>query len=260
MERYVPPGGEKPETLLTPPLKTSGYILPKTKTVNVPIIFYHYIEYNHDPKDTIRMHLTVTPYWLEKQLRFLRDNGYTTVDLNQVRAAIMGRKDLPPKPVVISFDDGYRDFYTDAYPLLKKYQAKATIYVISDFLDRPNYMFTWQLKEIATESANLITIGAHTRHHLSLTSVSEKIAWDEISGSKTRLEAIISRPVVHFAYPYGFYNQAVADLVKKAGFWTATTTVPGTREDSSNFFSFPRIRIGDYDGKFFESRLRVTGK
>ncbi len=251
---YVPPGAATPSGATAPRVPRVPIIY-VPKTVHVPILMYHYIEYNHDPKDTIRISLTVTPFWLEKQLQYLADNGYTTISPAQLAAAVDGRASLPAKPVVLTFDDGYRDFYTDAWPLLEKYHARATTYVVADFLDKPNYMFSWQLERIATESGGLIDIGAHTRHHVGLALVSPERAWDEIFHSKTELEEKIGRPVTDFAYPYGNFNQTVAQMVARAGFLTAAATIFGETEGPGNLFFLPRVRVGNYAGEAFQRRL-----
>ncbi len=252
---YVPPGAATPSGESGPVGLPQHSTVPLPKSVRVPILLYHYVEYNHDPKDTIRIGLTVTPFWFEKQLQYLIANGYQTVTLDEVQSAIRGWTQLPPKPVVLTFDDGYRDFYTDAWPVLLKYHEKATTFIVPDFLDKINYMFSWQVSQIATESGGLITIGAHTRHHLSLPSLPADKAWDEIFGSKMELEQKFSVPVTDFAYPYGSLNLAVQSKVIKAGFLTAVSTIFGETEGKDNMFYLPRIRVGNYDGVAFENRL-----
>ena len=180
----------------------------------------------------------------------LKDHNFEAISLDELFTTAI------KKPVIITFDDGYRDFFTDAFPLLKKYDMRATIYVVSDFLDKPNYLTTDMLKQIATDSAGLITIGAHTRRHVSLPLLSKDVAWEEIYGSKTGLETLLKIPVKHFSYPYGSYNQEVEDLVSRAGFATATTTVPGTTHTGSEIFSLSRVRPGNYAGDKFLYHLR----
>ena len=230
---YTPPGALKivnPKMFLPPKdFQTSG------KSVKIPILMYHYVEYNKDLKDTIRTSLSVAPHWFEKQLLELKSQGYETISLDELFTTHV------KKPIILTFDDGYRDFYTDAYPLLKKYNMKATIYVISQFLNRPNYLTIDQLKELA--ASPLITVGGHTQHHVSLPNVSLNEAKIEIFGSKTDLEKLLGIKINQFAYPYGRFNTAVEELVKEAGFQTAVTTLPG--DTQSNLFALTRIRVGN---------------
>lgn len=258
VSEYVPPEGQKPKGSVGPSfLPPQPKLLNAQKIVTVPILLYHYVEYNHDLKDTIRTSLSVTPFWFEKQLQYLKSNGYAAITLDDVRRAVLGYQDLPKKPVVLTFDDGYRDFYTDALPLLRRYNTAATIFVVPDFLDKPNYLFSWQLSQIATGSGGLITIGAHTKHHAYLPKVKPDLAWDEIFGSKRELEERFNVPVTVFAYPYGAFDAGLAEVVRKAGFKAAVSTIFGRVEDANNLFYLPRIRAGNYGGALFASRLEA---
>ncbi|MBI4099992.1 polysaccharide deacetylase family protein [Candidatus Microgenomates bacterium] len=254
VENYVPPEAATPSGIKTP--KPSLKI--GAGKVRVPILLYHYVEINHDIRDTQRTKLSVTPYWFEKQLQYLTDNGYTTITFTDLYQAIMTGKKLPARPVILTFDDGYRDFYTDAWPLLKKYNASATAFIVPGFLDKPNYMYTWQLSEIATDSARLVTIGAHTLHHVSLPSVSKEKAVEEISQSKAVLEAKFHQPVTIFCYPYGSFSADIVAAVKAAGYQMAASTIFGATESVDNLFDLPRIRVGNYAGRAFAARLAVT--
>lgn len=253
---YSPPGAAK-----TPlKLQINGTLPIGNQTVKIPILLYHYLEYNRDIGDTIRTSLAVTPYWFEKQLQYLQENGYQTITFNDLYYAIKKHGELPKKPIILTFDDGYRDFYTDAWPLLKKYKAKATVFIITGFINRPNYMFDWQIKEIAGNSGDLVTLGAHTVHHPALTSLSPNKAYEEILDSKNFLEQNYHKATTVFNYPYGFFNNDVSDLVKKAGFQMAVSTILGQAESKDNIFFFPRIRIGNYSDNLFQERLNINSK
>lgn len=245
--KYVPPGAQLPRE------SSRAYILNN----NVPIIMYHYIEYNRDSKDTIRISLTITPYWFEKQILWLKEEGYTIIPLEDLVMAKNGQKQIPAKSIVLTFDDGYEDFYTDAWPVLKKYQVPATIYVISKFLDRPNYLRTWQLVQMATDSGRLISVGAHTRHHINLKQSSSSAILSEIADSKRDLEEIINQPVIHFAYPYGAYDSQAEEMVISAGFLSAATTQFGQVGAKTDMFALPRIRVGNYASEELRARLAI---
>ena len=210
-------------------------------TLRVPILIYHYLSANPNPRDRLRTGLSIAPDVFDAQCRFLATHGYTTITLDDYLAARAGLRGLPPHPVILTFDDGYRDFYTNAYPILQRYQFRATIYIISDKIGQPNYM-TWpQLRALA--ASPLITIGAHTRTHAQLDAVPLTRAQDEIAGSKQILEQQLGIAIAHFCYPYGKYNAAVKALVAAAGFRSATTTRRRSATAADDPLLIPRIEI-----------------
>lgn len=214
--------------------------------IRVPILMYHYIEYV-DPHDKTRASLTTPPYTLELQIKTLKEAGYTFLTAGELSNVLDGKKYLPENPIVLTFDDGYRDFYTYAFPILKKYNAKATQYVISGFLGNPNHLLRSQLEEISKD--NLIEIGAHTVHHVWLKGQNEKTAFDEIYKSKTDLEKIIGKPVMSFAYPYGAFDLSAIEQTKEAGFSTAVSTIPGIMQRQEHRYFLYRLRPGGRIGE-----------
>lgn len=228
--------------------------LPKTKTYKIPILLYHYVEYVKDPKDTIRISLNILPITFDDEVKTLKEAGYTFLTAKDVANIIDGKTSLPKKPIVLTFDDGYRDFYTDVFPILKKYQIKAVAYVVPGFLDKPNNLTHNQLKEIA--HSNLVEIGAHTVFHTYLKGLNEKRLKFEVTQSKQMLEQELQIKVVSFAYPYGAFDDKAVEVVKDAGFKTAVSTVPGIDASLENrFFLFrlrPSGRTGEALIKFLE--------
>ncbi len=243
--------------------KTQGYIprdvanevekqkkifsLTEVPVYKVPILMYHYVEYVSDKNDTIRISLNTLPVILDEQIKTLKSSGYTLMSIHELSLVMNGKMPLPKNPVILTFDDGYRDFYTDAYPILKKHNAKATQYVVSGLLNSPNYMFKDQVKEIAREG--LVEIGAHTVTHKWLKDQTiEKLSY-EISQSKIDLENLIQKPVTSFAYPYGAFDQNAIIQTKLAGYETAVSTVPGVKHSFfSKYFLF-RLRPGARTGQ-----------
>jgi peptidoglycan/xylan/chitin deacetylase (PgdA/CDA1 family) len=207
---------------------------------------YNYVEYFKDNKDKTRQVLDTETPILEAQLRTLISDHFTFLTMSDVAAILDGKKDLPEKPVVLTFDDGYRDFYTDAYPILKKYKVKATAYIVPGFLDQPNYMFTSQIKMLGKD--NNIELGAHTMHHVWLKDMAPFLAEREIAQSKYKLEDLIHKPVISFAYPYGAFDNSAIDITKKAGFATAVSTIAGIEASNNNRYFLFRIRPGYMTG------------
>lgn len=255
--RYSPPQVESPRNVKHF-VYSQGQITSGEKVIRVPILMYHYIENNKDPKDTIRRGLTVTPYYFERQLQILKENGYTTITLNDLAKALTGEEILPAKPIILTFDDGYRDFYTDAFPLLQKYNVKATNYVIANHIGRSGNLTADMIKELI--ASGLVTIGAHTLNHPDLVSLSRERAWEEIVGSKEKLEKEFGIKVLDFAYPYGFFNNQVANLVKQAGYESATATTFGATHSKNVLYYLSRIRVGNYDGQIFLDRIEKQAK
>lgn len=218
-----------------------------TLPLRLPILMYHYVEIVADKRDTMRKSLDILPTVFDAQIKTLQNAGYTFLTASQIPDILDGKLALPQKPIVLTFDDGYRDFYTDAYPVLKKYHVPATAYVVPGFLDKPNYLFKTQLDEINRDG--LVEIAAHTVHHAYLKGMNLEKAKKEIVDSKNELEAEIGKPVVSFAYPYGAFDLKIADLVKQAGFTNAVSTLPGVELDGKNTFFLFRLRPGNRTGK-----------
>lgn len=215
-------------------------------SLTAPILVYHYVEYVADEKDTIRKSLNIPPYIFTKQIETLKNAGYAFVTASDLMDILDGKIKLPQKPIVLSFDDGYRDFYTDVFPILKKYNIKAVAYVVLGFLDKPNYLFTKQLKEIA--KSRLVEIGAHTVHHLALRGLNPSLARSELIDGKRGLEKLINTPVVSFAYPDGSFDDQIIKMVQEAGYKSAAITRHGLEVNHDNKYSLYRIHPGDKTG------------
>ncbi len=187
-------------------------------TGKIPILMYHYIRDYNDPTDKIGVNLSVSPVKFAAQLDYLKSKGYKTITFQDVE-----NNNIPARPVILTFDDGYIDFYQNAYPVLKSRQMVAVSYIITSF-NGGRYMDNNQIKEIASYG---IEIGSHTISHPDLTTISPAKAQSEIANSKSILENIIGKPVISFCHPSGKYNDAVIKLVQDAGYKYATTTNPG---------------------------------
>ena len=216
-----------------------------TAQFGVTMLTYHYISVNTNPADTLRTALSVTPENLEAQIIWLRDHGYTSVSPDEILAAQRGELSLPAKPVLLTFDDGYEDFYLNAMPILQRYQFKGTFYVISDFVGRSGYVSWQQLREIA--ASPLITVGSHTRVHQPLDALTAERQQDEIVNSKAILEQSLGIPITHFCSPYGRYNATTLELLHSAGYQSATTTKPNLVEAFHDPFVWSRTSISGND-------------
>lgn len=220
-------------------------------SLRVPILYYHYIEINPNPVgDPGRDSLLITPDNFVDQMITLKLSGYTTITLDDLEAAIKYSKPLPPRPIVITVDDGYSDFYYNAFPVLKKLDIKATVFVLSRGaqMQPPGfYMSDDQIKELS--QSPLITVACHTLDHTDLKDKPEDLQRDEIFTCRDQLEKLIGKPVRHFAYPYGDFDTTTLKLVQEAGFETASSTIGGATQSLENIYTLRRIHVGNYGGQ-----------
>jgi peptidoglycan/xylan/chitin deacetylase (PgdA/CDA1 family) len=216
------------------------------KMIRVPILMYHYVEYVKDKGDTIRQSLSISPYTFEEEVKTLVDAGYTFMTNAELADALSGIIPLQAKPVVLTFDDGYRDFYTNVYPILKKYHVKATVYIISGFLGYPNNMDGSQVRVLA--NGGLVEIGAHTVHHAWLKGMQQKELVYEVDQGKKTLEELIGKPVVSFAYPYGVFDVAAIRELADTGYTSAVSTIPGVDQYQTHRYFLYRLRPGERTG------------
>ena len=143
-----------------------------------------------------------------------------------------------PRSVALTFDDGFADNYHYAFPLLKKYNAKATIYLTPD-IDGIDKLTDAQIREMS--QSGLVEFGAHTLHHVNLLKVDDHEAMQEIRGSKERVESLTGK-CVSFAYPYGRFDERHQVMVEAAGFSSAVSTRKRVELPSlANYFNLPRI-------------------
>lgn len=207
----------------------------------VPILMYHYIRPDPGPDDPVGQGLSVSPELFDEQLAYLAEQGYSTITMAELADAWQGRRSLPSKPIVLTFDDGYRDFYTNAWPILQQYGFSATLYVFNAVIDQPDYLTREMILEL--DASGKIDIGSHTIHHPDLPGLSDADAQDEIIGSKRALEELLGHPVRTFCYPHGNYSERDVALVNAAGYALAVTTEWGYAEPSLDPQLQPRIRI-----------------
>jgi len=218
---------------------------------NVPILMYHYIE--APTAKTIMPALYLDPKIFASQLQELRRYHTNPVYVSEVAASLREKKPLPQYSMALTFDDGYQDFYTNAFPLLKKYQMKATIYIIINKLDKKDYLTTPELKEIA--ASGLVQIGSHTFNHPDLRTLKDKDAKFEIANSKINLERLLNQSVPTFAYPFGDYLPKLLPVVQAIGYTGAVSVNPGGVQSSDNLWLMKRVRANNRAGQDFAKWL-----
>lgn len=230
----------------------------------VPILMYHGICDAKGAKHPYFETATALQVFAD-QMQFLHDNGYATIDLTEALASLEGRG-RDQKRVVITFDDGYRDFYTRAFPILMRYGFSATVFVVTDFArrrrsngNRAEYM-TWQ--EICELRSCGIRIGSHTVTHPELQRLSAEQITLELGKSKQVIEEQLGGPVQSFSYPYAFPEQdrnfvgLLKEILQGCGYENGVSTIIGTATRQHDRFFLPRLPVNSYDDlKFFRTKL-----
>lgn len=211
-------------------------------TLKVPILMYHYVSAPPADADVYRTDLSVTPEQFREQMAFLKANGYTTIDFYDLSQAIVSRLELPEKPILLTFDDGYQDNYENAYPILIEHGFEGTFFIVTDFIDsqRGGYM-TWPMIEEMAQSG--MRMESHSRTHPDLRGMSrDGLIW-ELLGSQETLAAHIGYTPRYFCYPGGWYDEATIQMLQELDFWGATTTQNGSWHGFDDRFEWRRLRI-----------------
>jgi len=204
----------------------------KVSTLHPRILMYHSINNtvgNNHPD------LVVSPDNFRWQLNYLRKQGYQFLTMSELISADEGSS---PR-VALTFDDGFQDNYTDMLPILKEFNAKATIYVCPEISDIDKLT---QEQIVEMQASGLIEFGAHTMTHINLSTVSDDKANSEITESKKQVEQVTAVPCHSFSYPYGRLNERSAKLVQQAGFTHAVVVKKGI-EAISDKYRIKRISI-----------------
>lgn len=210
----------------------SEEILEDLSNMQLPILMYHHIRDYSSPTDNIGTNLSVSPAKFSQQLDLIQSLGYETMTLS-------GLKSSTKKPIILTFDDGYENFYINAYPELKKRGMVAVSFIIVNDIGKSDYMTKDQIKEI---NDNGIEIGSHTLSHPDLSVSSAEKQKTEITDSKSRLEHILSKTIYSICYPAGKYNTETLKIVSDAGFKYAVTTKSGISK-FDNSLELNRYRV-----------------
>jgi peptidoglycan/xylan/chitin deacetylase (PgdA/CDA1 family) len=219
-------------------------LVPPKGAVHVPVLMYHRVR-NPIAADTPSQRLlTVTPASFNKQMQSLADNGFTPVTPDQLLFALVtSTAKLPPKPVLLTFDDGYKDDFTNVLPVLERLKLQATFYMVPAATRFGGFMSADMVRQAA--HSGYVTIGSHTMHHADLRTLDQSDLESELRDSRTMLQVWSGQPVDSFAYPYGFFNAKVIDAVKDAGYSVAFRTGSGDDHTSSTRYELRRIQIND---------------
>lgn len=199
----------------------------------IPIVYYHSV------KTVPGNALSMPPEQLEEQMKYLYDHSFESVSLGELYDFFYENGTLPSKPIVITFDDGYKDNYTNALPILRKFGFAATVFVTAG-QDGPVFLTRDEMRELLEAGWE---IESHTMTHPDLSKLNPfKLQW-ELEHSKQLLEQDLGRKVKFLAYPYGKYNESVVKAARGAGYLMAFTTKAGWATEKHNPWLVNRVYL-----------------
>lgn len=213
----VSAGGKSASFAVTVKAKTSSSSVSSSLAVSdaswtnkqVPVLMFHSI--NNVPGNE----LCIPPALFTSEMEWLSTNGYAALSMDELYAHLNAHTALPDKVVVLTFDDGYTDFYTNAFPVLKKYGLNSTVFMITGKIGTSNYLTADQLKEV---SQNNVDVEDHTVTHGYLSQMTYSKQYAELHDSKTVLEQITGKSVDYVSYPYGDYNASTLRATQAIGY------------------------------------------
>lgn len=231
----------------------------------VPILMYHSISDNLFGKSHPYYQINTSPSVFAKQMRWLRHQGYRTMDLGELRGAMKEGRDLS-KTIVITFDDGYRDFYSDAFDVLKQCQFTATIFLATDRIqdvaariEGVDYLTWSEVRELHNGG---IQFGSHTVTHPDLRSLGPEQIEYELGYSKETIEQKLGSQVESFAYPFAFpeedksFTRFLVGVLENLGYESGVSTIIGRAKAASNRFYLPRLPVNTWDdAALFRAKL-----
>lgn len=223
----------------------------------LPIIMYHSVT----PQAGNNAFLAVSPELFKKQMRFLKEHRYKVMRLEELAALIREKKRIPPKSLAITFDDGYKDNYTYAFPVLKEYGFPATFFIIVNEVGRAqDDRLSWQ-ELYDMRDSGIISIGSHCLGPEPLVNIkSEEVIRREIFNSKKTLEEKLGLEIESFSYPEGLFNPRIKGLVMEAGYKLAVATKSrkNNKIKDNDVFALRRLRISSKDD-LFPFWFKLTG-
>lgn len=236
---------------------------------DLPVLMYHRVISSEEEKGIYDTYVTLENF--EKQMKYIKDNGYEAITFEDLKnGEYKKRFDRDKKYVIITFDDGYKDNLINALPILKKYNLKAVLFLITDRTynkwdtdaeNRPKekkfeLMNLEEVKELY--SSGLIEIGGHTTTHLDMPKYDEETLRRDLEISKKKIEEIIGKKVISFAYPWGRNNKKVRKVVENLGYKFAVSTETGSSCFSDDLFEI--VRVGIYSKDDMEKfKKKISG-
>lgn len=218
--------------------------------VEIPVLNYHKV-------DNLPLALSITPAEFDRQMSYLYHHGYHTITPGQLLSYLQKGQPLPEKPVLITFDDGYVDNYSNAFPIMKKYGFTAIIFLVTNDVGRDPRYVTWQQAREMQQAGFLF--GSHTVHHRELTKITTEQALQELRQSRHDLIEHLGQAPLFLAYPGGYYDLSVEHLARQAGYRAAFTVRFGVVDQDSDVYALERIPLFQSRHTFRSFLFRFNG-
>lgn len=246
----------QPPTFISPTqtiISTPVWSLQGPNNVIVPILLYHHIA-----QSETHSQYYVTLENFEEQMQLLDNWGYTTITITMLAKAIHEGLLLPPRPIIITFDDSNLDNYNIAFPIMQKYGFTGVVYIVGRYLGAENFINVEQAKEMANAGWE---IGSHSMNHVDLSTITSDERWYEIHGSREFLEKEIGIPILTFAYPFGVYDCNIMDVTYQAGYIAGMGLGNSNDQCTYDLFALHRHTIkSEYDIETFSLFLPWQGE
>lgn len=214
----------------------------------VPILTYHSLDESQSP-------ISMAPSSFRKQMRYLKDHGFTTITLSDFVESLKSEGLFPEKPFVLTFDDGFKNVYEIAFPILYDLDFTATVFLVTDYMDQTS---SWEagekIKKVGVDRLPLLSwdeveemhrhgfaFASHGSRHLHLTQLDPAQMCKDIEMSKRIIEDKLEAPCRLFCYPYGDFDESVRRIVQKTGFEGAVTTRFGRNSKNTDPYALRRI-------------------
>ncbi|MBN2190559.1 MAG: polysaccharide deacetylase family protein [Candidatus Aureabacteria bacterium] len=228
----------------------------------VRVLMYHKVSRRNVRKEKLR----VFPEDFRRQLKYLKEKGYKSISLKELEEYLGGKRKFCFKPVVLSFDDGYKDNYLNAVPILSEYGFSAVFFISTAYVGKDNL---WDINEAASGEPMMdwdeikdlceqgFEIGSHTVSHADLTKVPREEIVKELKNSKAVLESELGVEITAVSYPFGHYNREVMEVTSETGYSLGIATRHGINAEADNPLAVKRILIRGYD-MWLDFILNVT--
>jgi peptidoglycan/xylan/chitin deacetylase (PgdA/CDA1 family) len=247
----LPPTETPLPTLTSPPTLSPApaWVWQGPGDVIVPILLYHHVGFSLDENESAYY---VSPETFDRQMNLLYQWGYQTISVELLARAISLGAELPPKPILLTFDDGGETTYTTALPVMQRYGFRGVSYIVYHYVGLTHYMTADQIRALHAAGWE---IGSHGLSHRDLTVYPEKQE-NEIVRSRRQLESLLGVPVLSFAYPFGAYDDDALHYVDLGGYTAAMGLGNQSLQGTKDLFYLSRQAVkGTENLQTFASRL-----